>query len=143
NELNFQNFDQILQICSLIDFEKCSNKISNEIKEKGDKTIKEAVSEMAKQIAKKGLDIKKAETQLPVAQLVVKSFFSPIVNIDKKNMFVTINYVINLRHKIVHNNINVKISNAYLSVMGFEIAQFVVLIEKILESKYKKNKKVD
>lgn len=112
--INFQNFKEMKEVFSIIGFDK---KIIKKIEEKDNLMP-----------LPKGRTLKKGW---------INEFYKEIANhkkiFDKAGLYYQINLLLKARHKIVHQNIDIKIFQEDVMVMTAAIYEFVFLLNKIVE----------
>lgn len=140
NEINFQNFDQLVQAYSVIDLEKNFESILKKFKsgslKKSTKYIDKALNKVIviKRISKKFAPKFKNErynlgSKLRAAHIALMSIKEVLLtkNLkgiqEKKKIYGIIKLLLTIRHNIVHRDINYKIKN--LELHGFVMAVFL------------------
>jgi hypothetical protein len=110
--INFQNFDETYSIFSLFGFEKELEKILNS---------KEEITPL----------VGKFDKELNQEKIII-SFFKQLAKhknlIDKDHMITKIKLVLDLRHKIVHKNINVSLSEEDILEFTLSVYKFVMAV---------------
>ncbi|MFH1972087.1 MAG: hypothetical protein ABIJ18_01275 [archaeon] len=143
NEFNFQNFNEIMQLCSLIDFESHFDKLKSQF-EKGDvgftkKESEKAIEELYKHIAKsKSPDWNKPRFFRNFFKMVVRNLYRAPIH-DLKKMYGTIILGLSIRHKIVHQASDFKLPHKVFHLGLFlSIMHFCAIIQEIYNIKSKK-----
>lgn len=136
NELNFQNFNEILFLCSLIDFEKYSGIILKDIKERDfgftKKESEESMIDFVKLNPKKSFENNKFAKAF--FKFVVRNMYRGL-KVDKKRMLGTIRFAIEIRHKIVHKAADIKIDGWFSIGLMLSIIQFASVIQEVYNIK--------
>lgn len=146
DELNFQNFLQIKELCTLINFDKHYDDIIKNIKD-GDvgftkeesglvkldsMTEEEKLNWIKKQHEKtrRRLD---AKGQLRMIVRTLYRFF----DVDKKELFRIIQLGLETRHKIIHKAADIKIEESFAIGFMSAVIQFCAIIQEIYNIKSK------
>ncbi len=126
--INFQNFREMKEAFSIIDLDK---KITKKIEEK-DNIMPPP----------KGR-ILKGKNEAGIVNEFYKDFAAHKKMFNEAGLYSQINLLLEARHKIVHQNINIKIFQEDVMVMTATIHEFIFLLNKVIEEirKEKSNKK--
>ena len=124
--INFQNFREMMNSFSVIDLDK---KIEKKINQKDD-----IMPLPDPKLLKKTID----------GAEIVNQFFKQFAlhkkSLNKSQLYKQINLLLTLRHKIIHNNIDIAIRQEDIYTMTAAIYEFIVLVDGILQD-IRQNKK--
>jgi len=143
NELNFQNFNQIMELCSLIEFDKHFDLISKTFisgnagftKEESKKSMEDLFKICAK---KKDLNLENKIVSAKFFKMIVRNLYRMTAP-NKKAMLGTIKTAILFRHKIVHKVADIKLPYAQFHVgILIAIMEFCAVLQEIYNIKTKK-----
>jgi len=152
NELNFQNFNEILNLCSIIDFDKYYPQLIKKI-HYGDvgftkKESDEAMLNLKKTEFKKLEWLKKQyeEKGNPLDdEEIAQAFFKSIIRImyrgaktKKQELCKRIKMGIELRHKIVHRAADIKVPSVVAINYMLDIILFCAIIQEIYNIRSKR-----
>ena len=117
--INFQNFEELISAFSLININK---NVEEKLKSKDD-LMPLPDSKLLKK-SKSGGD-------------VINEFFKQFVKhkklFDKRKLYSQINLLLRARHKIIHNNIDIKIEQEDVVLMTAAVYEFVIILDRILQ----------
>ena len=115
--INFQNFGIMMKAFSVINLD---NEIERKLKKK-DGIMPLPDSALSK-------DVKDGSS------VIHKNLF------NKKQLYHQINLLLKARHKIIHNNIDIAISQKDINIMTLAVYEFVMILDRVLQDIEKKKK---
>ncbi len=116
--INFQNFREMKEAFSIVGFDK---KIAKKIEEK-DNIMPPPKGRILKE-----------KTGAGVVNEFYKDFAAHKKIFNKAGLYSQINLLLEARHKIVHQNIDIKIFQEDVMVMTAAIHEFIFLLDKVIE----------
>ena len=131
NYINFQNFDQMKQAFSIIDIDK---EFSRKIKSKSN-IMPPPKMEIKKSFSKKEIEEKISEW----ANEFLKQFAKNKKTFNLKQLYSSLNFLLQLRHLIVHENIKFKIDQDDILHFTSAIYEFVIILDDIVQELKKKS----
>lgn len=130
--INFQNFNQMMEAFSVIDLK---NRLEKIMENKKKLTPSEEKKIMEKRISK---------TAGKSAGMFMIHFFKEFLKYRKimtvEDLFYQINLALRVRHKIVHRNVNIRITQDEINTFIMVFYEFVLDIDMIVNSLIKKRK---
>ena len=117
--INFQNFGEMISSFSVIDLNK---KIEEKINQK-DNIMSLPDSTL----------LKKAKDGAEIVNEFLKKFALHKKMFNKSQLYKQINLLLTARHKIIHNNIDIAITQEDIYVMTAAVYEFVILLDRILQ----------
>ena len=117
--INFQNFGNMMNAFSIIDLDK---KIEEKIRQKDD-IMPLPDSKL----------LKKSKEGAEIVNEFFKQFAIHKKMFNKSQLYKQINLLLQARHKIIHNNIDIAITQEDIYTMTAAIYEFIVLLDIILQ----------
>lgn len=139
NEINFQNFVEIMALCSIIDFNKYFDLLKKHF-ENGNvgftkKESTDAIISLAKYRKSTEDPWKNSKFSKDFFRMVVRNLYRAPIH-EKKKMLGTIELGIQIRHKIVHKAANFKLPHKVFHLALFlSIMHFCAIIQEIYNIK--------
>ncbi|GAH51472.1 unnamed protein product [marine sediment metagenome] len=130
NYINFQNFNQMRQAFSIIDIDR---EFSRKIRSKSN-IMPPPEMRIKKSFSKKKID----EVVSEWANEFFKQFAKNKKTFNLKQLYSSLNFLLQIRHLIVHENIKFKISQDEILHFTSAIYEFVVILDDIVQELIKK-----
>jgi|SRR3989338_2068432 len=125
NYINFQNFDQMKQVFSIIEIDK---EFSRKIKSKSN-IMPPPKMEIKKSFSKEDIE----EVASEWANEFFKQFAKNKKTFNLKQLYSSLNFLLRVRHLIVHENIKFKIDQDEILHFTSAIYEFVTILDNIVQ----------